>query len=137
MSKTILLVEDDVDDQEFFVEAVNKIENASVYQIANNGQDALDKLEKESIYPDLIFMDINMPMMNGLDCLVEMSKDPRIQNIPVIMLSTSDNQQDEARQRGARAFLKKVADPKLLRTQIETMVNFDFAINHFTRFSFS
>ena len=137
MSKTILLVEDDQDDQEFFVEAVNKIENVSLYQIANNGQEALDKLQKQSLYPDLIFMDINMPLMNGMDCLLEIIKDPRIQNIPVIMLSTSNNQQDEARQRGARAFLKKGSDQKVLRTQIETMINFDFTIDHATGFSFS
>lgn len=137
MSKTIFLVEDDQDDQAFFVEAVNTIENASLYQIANNGQDALDKLEKESTYPDLIFMDINMPLMNGLDCLLEITKDPRIQNIPVIMLSTSNNQQDEARKMGARAFLKKGSDQKVLKSQIEMIINFDFTIDHTTRFSFS
>ena len=70
-SKTIFLVEDDKDDQTFFTECIEKIQNATLFGIAENGKEALDKLEKSLTLPDMIFMDINMPYINGLECLTE------------------------------------------------------------------
>jgi CheY-like chemotaxis protein len=68
-AKNRFLVEDDDDDQLLFTEAINEIDNSISLGFAANGVDALSKLCKMSILPDMIFMDINMPLMNGLDCL--------------------------------------------------------------------
>ena len=53
--KSILLVEDDEDDQFFFIEAMSKIENATLYAVANNGKEAIDWLENSPTLPDTIF----------------------------------------------------------------------------------
>eukprot|EP01035_Chromulina_nebulosa_P054372 gene54372-74484_t len=74
-SKSILLVEDDKDDQEFFIEAIKDIENVTLYFVANNGKEALDKLRNSKVLPDLIFTDINMPVMNGIECLTAIIED--------------------------------------------------------------
>ena len=66
--KIILLIEDNKDDQEFFMEALSKIENPTLYDVANNGKEALDRLENSAILPHLIFTDIDLPkVMNGVN----------------------------------------------------------------------
>ena len=87
---SILLVDDDQDDQLLFREALLEANAAIKYLCASNGNDALEKLNLGSIpVPDLIFMDVNMPKMNGIDCLKELQKSDKFKNIPVIMYSTS------------------------------------------------
>jgi CheY-like chemotaxis protein len=124
--KTILLVEDDEDDQEFFMEALSKIENATLYDVANNGKEALDRLENSAIFPDLIFTDINMPVMNGIECLSEIIKNPQTRNIPVVILSSSTLQVELVHKLGAKAFIKKPSDSKTLRSQLQQMISLDF-----------
>jgi CheY-like chemotaxis protein len=77
-SKNVFLVENDEDDQLFFREAVSEIKNAKMSFIANNGKEALEQLELSPTLPDIIFMDINMPLMNGIDCLIEIIKNIRL-----------------------------------------------------------
>ena len=125
-SKNIFLVEDDKDDQFFFTEAVNEIKNAKLSFVANNGKEALEQLENSVILPDIIFMDINMPLMNGIKCLTEIIKTIRIKNIPVIMLTTDTGNIQRVQQIGAKAFIKKPSDGKILRQKIEQMINLDF-----------
>lgn len=125
-AKTILLVDDDEDDQLFFIKALSEIDNATLYTVANNGKEALDTLENSAIPPSLIFMDINMPMMNGIECLAEIIQNPQTRNIPVIFLSTDQSQIEPARKLGAKAFISKTANVKQLREQIERMINLDF-----------
>ena len=124
MSKTIFLVEDDQDDQEFFVEAVNKIENATLSQIAHNGQDALDKLEKESTYPDLIFMDINMPLMNGLEFIKHLRASKLFKDIPLVMLSGKDESSNKilCLRNGADDYMVKPFNPEELAIRLNKMI---------------
>ena len=124
--KSIFLVEDDLDDQEFFVDALNEIENVSLYGIANNGEEALDKLNNNLI-PDLIFMDIHMPRMNGIECLTMIVQTDQTKNIPVIMLSAALPQIEDARSLGARGFIEKPSNGSVLRAHLETMINMDFS----------
>lgn len=129
--KHILLVEDDIDDQSFFISAISKIDNLVLQHISINGIDALDSLLHCTTLPDLIFMDINMPLMNGLECLKEIIKNPYLRNIPVIMLSTSAQQAALTRAMGACAFIQKPGSEELLRSKIEYTVNLDFGpTNH-------
>ncbi|HSH65467.1 MAG TPA: response regulator [Bacteroidia bacterium] len=92
--KHVFLIDDDEDDRLFFVEAMQEL-NASVHcSLAENGKKALQKLKEMTELPDIIFMDINMPELNGFECLKELKKCTVLQKIPVIMLSTSLSQQD-------------------------------------------
>ncbi len=127
--KSILLVEDDEDDQFFFIEAMSKIENATLYAIAKNGKEALDCLENLSTLPDIIFMDINMQIMNGIECLTLIMKNPLICNIPVVMLTTSSGEKQLTHTLGASAYIKKPWDRESLYKQIEQMINLDFVLD--------
>ena len=124
--KHIFLVEDDLDDQEFFVEALNGLENVSLCGIANNGKEALERLNNNLI-PDLIFMDVQMPYMDGIECLAWITQSDQIKHIPVIMLSTAIPRVTEALSLGARGFIEKPSDIQLLKVYLEKMINLDYS----------
>ena len=120
--KSIFLVEDDTDDQNFFIEALSAIENTNVYGVASNGKEALSMLKNSISLPDHIFMDFNMPVMNGIECLTEIGKGPETRDIPVVILSGSIEQANRARELGA-GFIKKSADIQELRTELHRIIN--------------
>ncbi len=108
-----------------FEHAIRHIENATIYGIANNGQEALDKLRDARHLPDIIFTDINMPVMDGITLLGQLANMPLTKNIPVIILSTDVAKSGRAQELGAKAFIKKPEDVDLLRERIEHIINLD------------
>ena len=69
-----------------FCEAVKEINIEVECIVAINGEDALHKLKNDLRHmPEYIFVDLNMPRMNGVNCLTELKKDPQLKNIPVII----------------------------------------------------
>ncbi|KAA9349126.1 response regulator [Larkinella humicola] len=122
---TFLLVDDDPDDCDFFREAVREVDATSVCFTAENGEDALMKLRKGlKKLPDFIFLDLNMPRMDGKRCLAELKKDPKLKAIPVIIYTTSSAPEDmeETRLLGASYFLTKPSDyQKLLKDLVFVM----------------
>jgi CheY-like chemotaxis protein len=104
----ILYVDDDPEDIEIFVEAVKENDSSIKCLIANNGKQAMDILHSD-LLPDFIFLDINMPVINGGVILTEIRKDTKFRDIPVIMYSTTMNQReiDEYKKMGASHFLMK------------------------------
>lgn len=89
------LIDDDEDDRDFFISALNKINPTYTCETAVHGEDALRVLKNKPDYiPDYIFLDINMPRMDGMTCLRELKKIPKILNVPIIMLTTSSYQKD-------------------------------------------
>ena len=106
--KRILVVDDDTDDQELFCEALEQISINVECVIAENGLEALQHLEHPPPY-DLIFLDLNMPVMNGYETLTVLKKDTKYRNIPVIIFSTTHNQNDikKCMELGAEHFFPK------------------------------
>ncbi|HEY9257038.1 response regulator [Chitinophaga sp.] len=106
---TLLLVDDDPDDQEFFKLALHTIREHISFAAAGNGQDALDQLTTAVCTPDLIFLDMNMPLMNGLTFLQKIKASATLKHIPVIIYSTSDEPHEisMARSMGAVDFVTK------------------------------
>jgi chemotaxis family two-component system response regulator Rcp1 len=94
MEIKILLAEDNEGDIVLTQEALKdgRIKNNIV--IARDGVEALAMLDSGESLPDLILLDINLPKLNGLEVLTAIKTDPRLKTIPVIMLSTSDEQND-------------------------------------------
>ena len=121
--KNIFLVDDDTDDQEFFVEAISGLKNISLSGIANNGRKALDLLNNCTLLPDFIFLDFNMPLMNGMECLREIKKLPRTKDIPVFMLSNAFEQADLSRELGAKGFIKKCSEITAFRKELDRVIN--------------
>lgn len=112
MEKPILafLVEDDQDDQLFFKLAVSRYKIPVHYEFAGDGRQAIARLLDESGFsPDIILLDMNMPVMNGIECLTEIRKIQRLNNVPVYMYSTAtDNHTvQKCLELGAKGVLQK------------------------------
>ena len=83
----ILYAEDDFDEFDFFREALFRYDRTAKLYHARNGVHALESLT--SYTPDFIFLDINMPLMDGWECLDAIKKTPRLSDVPVFMISTT------------------------------------------------
>jgi len=92
--KLLLLADDDIDDTEMFCEALAVVDKDVICHCAKNGREALKILSDLNEKPQLIFLDLNMPVLSGWDCLKIIKKDLRFKEIPVIMISTSSHQND-------------------------------------------
>jgi CheY-like chemotaxis protein len=105
--KVLLYIDDDPEDMEFFREAVRTVAPSCVCVGARNGQEGLKLLS--TFTPDLIFLDINMPIMDGRETLQSIQVDSRLNKLPVFMLSTTTNpgEREVFRKLGAKACLVK------------------------------
>src|SRR5215216_6334821 len=83
----IILAEDDIDDQNIFQIALEEIDSTIQTQFVSNGRKLLDLLKSHK--PDLLFLDLEMPYKNGLECLIEMRNNPALEKIPVIVFSST------------------------------------------------
>ncbi len=104
------LIDDDKDDQEIFMLALEDMKIPVSCITANDGNEALLKFaQDETFLPDYIFLDLNMPRINGKQCLIEIKKIDHLKNVPVIIYSTSSAQKDKTETQilGASAFITK------------------------------
>ena len=126
--QSILLVEDDQDDQLLFQEALAVADGTVRCTSACNGIDALEQLNAAEQLPDVMVIDVNMPKMNGIDCLKAIKQSDRLQAIPIIMYSTScskDCQQD-CLNSGAAGFMNKPSDFLELISKIKQIISLSF-----------
>lgn len=107
--KIFFLADDDSDDTEMFCEAIADIDQNIICHCAINGEKLLEKLDISNQIPQIIFLDVNMPIMNGWECLRVMKKNNRYKDIPVIMMSTSSHLEeiDNAITKGAMCYFVK------------------------------
>jgi len=119
---TILLIDDDEDDRDFFQLALADINNDIGFLSAESGYEAFDLLQNNKL-PNYIFLDLNMPGMSGRECLTELKSNHAFKSIPVVIFSTSSDPRDikETKQLGAIDFITKPS-------KISDLVN---AINNF------
>ncbi len=113
-----LLADDDEDDQLLFGEALGSLPTAVTCEMVKNGMEAISFLERNKTrLPACVFLDLNMPIMNGLKCLAQIKQIPDFKDLPVIIYSTSAHQQyiDESRSLGALDFFVKPSDYKGLK----------------------
>ena len=106
----VVLADDDPDDQEFFTEAIEYAKIDTEITTVNNGQELIDHLKDPAIpNPDIIFLDINMPVKDGREALAEIKSDDKLRDIPTVIISTSDNPKEveESFNRGANLYVKK------------------------------
>ncbi|GEP88479.1 Response regulator receiver domain-containing protein [Chitinophaga terrae (ex Kim and Jung 2007)] len=106
----VMIIDDDADDRSFFQEAITNISPVIETRVFASGVQALALFKENKVYaPDYIFLDFNMPLMNGRECLVELRKLLQHKVTQIIILSTSDTKEDreDAFRLGAKLFLTK------------------------------
>lgn len=90
--KNILLVDDDREDAEIFRDALQVLGKEIVFHAVYDPLDALEKLKKAHQLPDLIFLDYNMPFLNGVELLAKFQNEKKICEIPVIIISAPSDE---------------------------------------------
>jgi CheY-like chemotaxis protein len=126
--KCILLVDDNPDDNFFHTRVIKKSDAAEIIVAKQNGQDALNylksKKDNEAPHPDLIFLDINMPGMNGWEFLEEyrMLDEKFKSRAIVIMLTTSDNPDDKIKAKAMNVASDFKTKP-LTKEMLEEIIN--------------
>jgi CheY-like chemotaxis protein len=90
----ILYIDDDSEDREIFREAISEISSSYVCNVATDGNQGLQILQDFVVMPDFIFVDVNMPVMNGRQFLEKVKGTPTLRSIPVIMYSTTSFAQE-------------------------------------------
>lgn len=131
-TKNIFLVDDDADDQLFFIDALKEIDSEISCSIANNGKEALEQLKNLRALPEILFLDLNMPFMNGYECLSKLKTESRLSKIPVVIFTTSSDPRDAelTHQLGAEVFLSKPNEFSKLKSKLEKILTLDFKTDH-------
>lgn len=113
---SIWLVDDDIDDQYLFKKAFGETTPSLTICILDDGDELLTKLQTASTLPQVIVMDLNMSRVTGLEALVQVRQAPRLQHLPVIILSSSSNPADQQSsiKLGADEYITKPGDYKRL-----------------------
>lgn len=106
---TLLFIDDDHEDLSLFAEALRNVSTNANAHIIEDGTIALQKLDNGELQPDLIFLDLHMPIMTGIDFLRAVKASPKLKDIPIIVMSTSSDHSTikEAEQLGAREYITK------------------------------
>jgi CheY-like chemotaxis protein len=90
----ILIAEDDEDDRMLFLEALQPFAERVDFKFVGNGRELLDHLSSRDSFPDLIFLSINMPLMDGLEALEIMRSHPKFKDLPVVCFTTSSSEEE-------------------------------------------
>ncbi|MEX0660627.1 MAG: response regulator [Balneolaceae bacterium] len=122
----IILAEDDTDDAFLFNEAIDELSLAVDLTIVSDGERLMQSLTDENIQlPDVIFLDINMPRKNGLECLSEIRVNNRLHSLPVIIFSTSFDEEivSQLYINGADYYIQKPSGFEALKNVIHLALN--------------
>lgn len=119
-----LCIDDDPEDLQLLSEAIRTIDSKSVCHFATDGQQGLEMLTR-SVHPDFIFLDINMPLMNGKQTLEAIRSCRAFNEIPVCVLSTSmtSTEKDLFNKIGANFCIKKASRFEEFCTELKFVLN--------------
>jgi CheY-like chemotaxis protein len=123
--KKIMIIDDDSDDRFFFKEALGMMFSTVECIEAKGCMDAFELLNLQEELPHFIFLDINMPRIDGHECLRQLKSHEKFKNIPVVVYSThfSKKSENELINLGASSCLEKAMDLKTLPKQILKVIN--------------
>lgn len=138
---TVLLVEDDENDIFFMRNAFERAGVSATLHVAVNGQEAIEYLagagrfadRAEFPFPKLILLDLKLPLINGLEVLKWLRDQPALRTTPVIVISSSTQENDvaEVYERGGNAYLVKPTNPEQLRQVVGALDQFWLKLNCF------
>ena len=121
----ILLADDDEGDRLLFKVAFSELKTKTVVRTVNNGIQLMEWLNKKDILlPYLLFLDLNMPPKNGLECLKDIKSNEKLQDVFIAIYSTSDSEKDmeETFRNGANVYITKPNDFNKLKQVLEKAV---------------
>ncbi|HXB15823.1 MAG TPA: response regulator [Solirubrobacteraceae bacterium] len=128
---TVLLVEDDPGDVLLVREVFDEHEGGNRLQVVGDGVEAMDYVRAEGAYagierPDLILLDLNLPRKSGSEVLAEIKADPVLASIPIVVLTTSESEEDVMRAYGhhANAYITKPVDFTRFREVVHQIDDF-------------
>jgi len=127
----ILLADDDKDDCLLFEEALKELSLPTHLTCVYNGEALMDLLKKADKLPHILFLDLNMPRKNGFACLTEIKKSENLKNLPVVILSTSfeQNNINLLYKNGAQFYMRKPNEFALLKNLIFQAITLSEARN--------
>jgi len=138
---SITLADDDEDDRLFFTDAFDELKINTKVNTFNNGKELLNHLlQPATILPNIIFLDLNMPILNGIDCLKEIKSNDRFKNIAIAIYSTSSSEEDVENTfvLGANIYIKKpgnFSDLKKILSEVVT-INWQYHTNGLNKDNF-
>ncbi len=134
----ILLVEDEAGDQELIRRALSSGNIKKELYVVKDGEDALDYLYRRGRYaegkgfplPDLILLDLNLPRLDGREFLARIKADPKLRRIPVVVLTTSrqDNDIAQCYDAGANSYVVKPASVEQIMKLVHALENYWFNV---------
>ncbi|MFA5973414.1 MAG: response regulator [Lentimicrobiaceae bacterium] len=125
----ILLADDDEDDRLFFTEAFEEIKINTIIRTVNDGVELMNHLNQENIQiPNILFLDLNMPRKTGIDCLLEIKQLPHLQDMAIVIYSTSSSEKDieDTFVQGANVYIKKPSDFNSLKKILEDVITINW-----------
>lgn len=125
----ILLADDDEDDRLFFTDAFNELKISTKVGTFNDGVELMNYLnDPESVLPNILFLDLNMPKKNGIECLHEIKSNSRFDDIAIAIYSTSSSEEDieETLVLGANIYIKKPSDFSSLKKILSDVVSINW-----------
>src|SRR4051794_29592730 len=120
----LMLADDDTDDCIFFKDALADLKISAILTTAKDGVELMKVLTTQHL-PEVLFLDLNMPRKNGLECLSEIKQNPILKDLPVIIFSTSFDKDvvDLLHERGAHYYIRKPAEFSKLKQLIHTSLS--------------
>ncbi len=121
----IILADDDESDRLRFKEALEELKIKPVVKTVTNGKELMNYLsKKESPVPSLLFLDLNMPCKNGLQCLKEIRTRDKFKNMIIAIFSNSSSEKDidDTFSNGANVYIKKPADFNQLKLVLDKVL---------------
>lgn len=125
----ITLADDDEDDRLFFTDAFSELKIDTKVNTFNDGVELMDYLNNsESILPNILFLDLNMPRKNGVECLLEIKENERFNDIAIAIYSTSSSEEhiEETFVNGANIYIKKPNDFNTLKKILSEVVTLNW-----------
>ncbi|SHJ11802.1 response regulator [Aquimarina spongiae] len=137
----VVLVDDDEDDRMFFKDAIEEVDLKTNLSLFGNGQEFLDYilLPGQSL-PHLVFLDLNMPIKNGVECLEELREYERFKDLSIAIYSTSSSDEDieDTFVKGANVYINKPNDFNQLKSVIKRVlkINWQYQTSNLSRENF-
>ena len=125
----IILADDDEDDRLFFTDAFDELKMKTKVQTYNDGVELMNYLMTENaVLPDVLFLDLNMPKKNGIECLHEIKANKRFDDIAIAIYSTSSSEEhiEETFVNGANIYIKKPNDFNTLKKVLSDVVTINW-----------